>query len=159
MVFGWIVFLIVYTHDDRLDVDAFARGRNENFFGAGGEMAAAQIRFREKSGRFDYEIDAHRFPGKERKILRGGQALNFLAVDDQNVVFLPVRSALVGAEFSLKTTVNRIVLQLISKVVGIRGNVHHCDHSGFCSPHAFFYHRADHLTPDAAKSVNCYFQH
>ena len=99
VVFGRVVFVVVHTHDDG-DVLVFAGGGNDDFFGAGGDVAVATFGVvfggvGEQAGGFDHNVHAHGFPRQFRRGL-GADHLDVPAIDHQHIVVGLVGGVFVG---------------------------------------------------------------
>ena len=107
------VLLLVHTQHDRGRV-VLRGGRENNFLHATVDMGLASGGGKELTGRFAQVINPHLPPGD----LTGNAGLrgsNSMAVDDQVIA--------ININFSLITTVDGIILELISHILDIRSRI------------------------------------
>ena len=152
VVFGGVVFGVVDAHDDG-DVLAFGGGGDDDLFAAGGDVALGFVGFGEKAGGFDDEVDPQVFPRKGGGAFLDGEAFDFVAVDDEDVVFRDRRGGFFAADFALVAALDGVVLDQVGEVVG--GNeVVHRHHVEFFTEQALLAERPEDQSADPAESIN-----
>src|SRR5258708_4143839 len=109
MMFGGIVLVVVYAHDDR-NVLALSWSGDNHFLGTGDEMAFASLGLGKQAGGFNDDLHAKRLPGEIGRIL-GTDHQNLLAVDDQHIVFEFIGRGFLRTDLTLESALGGIVLK------------------------------------------------
>ena len=152
VVFGGVVLGVVDAHDDS-DVFALGGGGNDDFFATGGDVALGFVGLGEESGGFDDKIDPQIFPGKSGRAFLHGEALDFMAVDDEDVIFRYGRRGFLAANLALVATLDGVVFDQVGEVVG--GNeIVHRHHVEFFSQQALLAECSEDQSANAAESIN-----
>ncbi len=86
----------------------------------------------------------------------GADDLDFLAVDDENIVFGLVGGGFFRADLALETALGGIVFEQVSEVVG-RHDVADGDDFDVLADHALLGDGAENEAADAAESIDCNF--
>lgn len=86
-------------------------------------MALGGSRVGEETSRLDDKVDAVRCPRQSREVTHGHDAVDLVAVDDQNVVLGEVRLGLLRGDLVLELAVDRVVLHLVGEVVRVGGDI------------------------------------
>ena len=145
---------MVDAHDHR-DVLIFGRGGNDDFFGAGGQVAPGFGRVGEQAGAFDDQLGAQFFPGQARGVL-GADHAHIAAVDGQNIVLRLVGRGWAGGDLAGKAPLGGIVFEEIGQIVR-RNNIADGDDLHVGADHALLGDGAENQAADASEAVDCNF--
>jgi len=149
-----VEFVVVNAHNDR-DVFALRRSGDDDFLGASGDMALGFFSVGEETGRFDDQLNTQLGPG-ELSGRFGGNHEDFLAVNDEDIVFNFVGGGFFGADRAVETTLCGVVLQQIGQIVG-RDDIADCDDVESCAEKALLHESAENEAADATESIDCDF--
>jgi len=151
MVLGTIIFVIIDAHHNG-DILAFGGGGNQDFLGAGIDMAFCLFRGGEQAGGFNHQLYAQLGPRQFSRGL-GADDKNIFAVDHQHIVGLFVRRGLLGADGTIELTLDGIILHQVSQVVG-RNNITHRYHVKLGAQQSLLDQSTENKPTDTAKTVN-----
>ncbi len=149
-----VVFVIVDAHNDR-EAIALGRSGNDNLLRARSDVALRFFHVGEQTGGFDDEVHAERFPREFGRRL-GADDLDFLAVDHEDIVFGFVGSGFLGADFAFEATLDGVVFDQVSEVVG--GNdIPDRDDFDVFTDETLFDQRPEDQAANTAEPIDCYF--
>eukprot|EP01084_Bolivina_argentea_P214030 363398_1 len=122
VVSGGVVLLVVDAHDDGLDA-TLGRGGDDDLLGTSLDVALGLALLAEETGGLNDVLDAEAAPGEVGGVALGLDALDVVAVDDNDVVLLHGGGRLGGGDGVLELTVGGVVLDLVGEVVGVDGDI------------------------------------
>ena len=131
---------------------------DDDFLGAGGEMALGFFGVGEQAGGFDDVIDAQLLPRKLAGLLGGHDALDLVAVDDERVGLFLGGVALAGFDCVLEFAVDRIVFELIGEIIRIRGDIDDGDDIDCLAKQALIAKGLEDQPADAAETIDTDFE-
>ena len=151
-----IVLLVIHPHDEG-DVFVLTRCGDDYFLRAGCEVALCLGRIGEKAGALEHNIDAQLAPRHGGRPFLDREALDFAAVNDEQVVFLRA-GRFRAAHLTAETTLDGVVLEQVGEIVGGNEIVHRHDVDGFAEQ-ALIANGTKNKAPDPPETVNGYFNH
>jgi hypothetical protein len=148
-----VVLALVHAHQQRLQLALAGRG-DDDLLGAGRDVALRLLGVGEEARRLDDVVDLQLLPRQLARLLRGHDALHFVAADHQHVVVRRLRAALLRGERVLEAAVHRVVLHLVGEVVGVGGDVDDAHHVDLLAQQALVAERLEHEPSDAPEAVD-----
>src|SRR5690606_9097907 len=123
----------------------------------GGDVAGGLVGVGEQAGGLDHVVDAQVLPGKAGGVAGGGDALDLVTVDDENVGLFLRGVALLGGHGVLELAVDGIVTDLVGEIVGVGGDVDDGHDIELLAQQALIADRLKHHAADATKAVDSNF--
>src|SRR5690606_21037 len=139
-----------------LDV-ALAWRRDDDLLRAGGDVAGGLRGIGEQAGGLDHVVHAEILPREPGGVARGGDALDLVAIHDQNIGLFVGSVAFGGLDGVLELAVDGIITDLVGEVVGVGGHVDDGDDVQFLAQQALVADRLKHHAADTAKAVDSNF--
>ena len=157
MVVCRIILLMVDANHDS-DVFILTRSRNDYLLRTCVDVALGLATLSEETSGFDDDINSKLFPWQCGWAFSDSQALNFVPIDDKDVVFSDFRAGFFGVNFFLSAALGRVILNQVSEVVS-RHEVVHGDYLNFFTEKSLVANCAKHQTPDASETIDADFDH
>ena len=155
VVLAGVVLLVVDAHHDG-DVFVLRRGGDDDLLRAGGDVALGLLGLGEQAGAFDHVLDAEVLPRQRGRAFLDGQALDLVAVDDEDVVLGARRLDFLLTDFAVEPALGRVVLEQVGEVVG-RDEVVDGDDVELLAEQPLFDQRPEHQPADAPEPVDADF--
>ena len=157
MVLGRVVFLVIDAHHHG-DVLFLGRGRYDDFFRAGVEVAFGLGGFGEKASALEDDVHDVFLPRKGRRTFFDREAFDLLTIDHEDVVLDRGGRGFLARDGAFEGTLGGVVFDEISEVVR-RDEVVHRDHLEVFAQQPLLRDRAEDKASDAPETIDADFSH
>ncbi len=155
VMFCVVVLEMIDAHDNGY-VLTFGRGGNNDLGAARGEMALSFICFSEEACRFNDVVDAKIFPRQGGRTFFDGKALDFMTIDDENIVFGSGRGGFLAMNFSRESALGGVVLHEVSEVI-CGDEIIDGDHIKLLPEKALLAEGTENKAADSSETIDCNF--
>jgi len=146
-----VVFVVVDAHDEGLDA-TLGGGGDDDLLGTSLDVTGGLGLFSEETSGLDDVVDAELTPGEVSRIALGLDALDAVAVDNEDVLL--AGGSGFGFDAVLEAAVDGVVLHLVSEVVSVGFHIDDSDDVEFVTEEALIADGLEDHTTDTTETVD-----